>query len=176
MFTGERKTKKSYVSGLKLFKMLSNERLKELYQDPTFYGSFSGARNFQTFLKTDFNEDINLDRIYNVLKTIPSYVISLKPIKRFPRRKYDVAGFGSLLQADLAVMFDKDGYKYFLVLCDVFSRHLFTEPLKDKTAETTKKALIKIFDQIPTPISKFETDQGAYLSPSKIINRGPKVN
>ena len=148
--------------------MFSDDELRELYQDPTFYGSFSGARNFQIFLKTDFNEDIPIDRIYKVLKTIRSYVISLKPIKRFPRRKYDVAGFGSLLQADLAVMFDKNGYKYFLVLCDVFSRHLFTEPLKDKTAKTVKKALQKIFDQIPTPISKLETDSGTNINPANV--------
>ena len=152
--------------------MLNDEELKELYQNPTFYGSFSGARNFQIFLKTDYNEDISLDKIYNILKTIPSYVISLKPIKRFPRRKYNVAGFGSLLQADLAVMYEKNGYQYFLVLCDVFSRHLFTEPLKDKSAKTMKEALIKIFNQIPTPISKLETDQGMYMSLDKILRQG----
>lgn len=143
--------------------MLTDQEIEDLYRDKTFYGSFSGALNFQTFLKTQLNEDISLKRIYSILKKMPFYVISQRPIRRFPRRKYDLAGFGSLLQADLAVMFEKNGYKYFLVLCDVFSRHLFVEALKDKTAESVKKALEKIFDSFPTPISKLETDQGNFL-------------
>jgi hypothetical protein len=140
--------------------MLTDERLKELFEDPTFYGSFSGGRNFQMFLKTSFGENVPLSRIYRVLKTIPSYITSVKPIRRFPRQPYEVSGFGSLLQADIAFMFEKNDYKYFLVVVDVFSRHLYCEALKDKTAASVKSALIKIFDTIPTEISKFETDQG----------------
>ena len=143
--------------------MLTDQEIEDLYRDKTFYGSFSGALNFQTFLKTQLNEDVSLKRIYSILKKMPFYVISQRPIRRFPRRKYDLAGFGSLLQADLAVMFEKNGYKYFLVLCDVFSRHLFVVALKDKTAESVKKAMEKIFDSIPTPITKLETDQGNIL-------------
>ncbi len=140
--------------------MLTDQEIEDLYRDKNFYGAFSGALNFKTFLKTEKNEDISLKRIYSLFKKMPFYVISQRPIRRFPRRKYDIAGFGSLFQADIAVMFEKNGYKYFLVVCDVFSRHLFVEALKDKTAESVKKALEKFFDSIPTPISKFETDQG----------------
>jgi len=50
---------------------------------------------------------VPLSRIYRVLKTIPSYITSVKPIRRFPRRPYEVSGFGSLLQADIAFMFEK---------------------------------------------------------------------
>lgn len=140
--------------------MLTEEELKNLYLDEKFYGSFSGARNFQTFLRTDLNEEVPLDKIYRVLKTIPAYVTSLKAIRRFPRRKYDVAGFGSLMQADIAYMYDKNGFKYILVVCDIFSRHLWAEPLKDKTAASVRTVLTKLFDSILTPIEKFETDQG----------------
>lgn len=140
--------------------MLTDQQIEELYRDKNFYGAFSGALNFQTFLKTELNEDVSLKRIYSILKKMPFYVISQRPIRRFPRRKYDLAGFGSLMQADIAVMFEKNGYKYFLVVCDVFSRHLFVEALKDKTAESVRKVLEKLFDSISTPISKFETDQG----------------
>lgn len=144
--------------------MLTDEELKKFYLDEKFYGSFSGARNFQTFLKTDLNEEVPLERIYRVLRTIPAYVTSLKPIRRFPRRKYDVAGFGSLMQSDIAYMFEKNGYKYILVVCDIFSRHLWAEALKDKTAASVRKVLTGIFDSIPTSIEKFETDQGTEFS------------
>lgn len=139
--------------------MITDSEIAEKYRDVNFYGSFSGARNFQTFLKTDLNEDVPLKRIYNVLKNLPFYIISQRPIRRFPRRKYSVAGFGSLMQADLAFMHEKDGFKYFLVVIDVFSRHTFVELLKDKTAENVRKAFEKIFSTIPTEISKLETDQ-----------------
>ena len=132
----------------RLFKkiiMLTDEEIAEKYRDINFPGAFSGARNFQMFLKTDLNEEIGLQRIYNILKTQPYYVISQKPIRRFPRRPYWVPGFGILMQSDIAFMFEKNGFKYFLVLIDVFSRHLYVEALKDKTAATVKKAFQKIF-------------------------------
>ena len=69
--------------------MLTDQEIEDLYRDKTFYGSFSGALNFQTFLKTQLNEDVSLKRIYSILKKMPFYVISQRPIRRFPRRKYD---------------------------------------------------------------------------------------
>jgi hypothetical protein len=57
-------------------------------------------------------------------------------------------------------MFEKNGYKYFLVLIDVFSRHVYAEPLKDKDAPTVRKVLEKIFATFTSPITKLETDEG----------------
>ena len=53
----------------------------------------------------------------------------------------------------------KDHFKYILLVVDVFSTHIYTECLKDKTAKTVGQSLEKIFTQFETPISKFETDQ-----------------
>ena len=64
------------------------------------------------------------------------------------------------MQSDIAFMFEKNGYKYFLVLIDVFSRHLYVEILKDKSANTVKKAFEKIFSTFTSPITKIETDEG----------------
>jgi len=139
--------------------MWTDEEIIEKYRDKNFGGSFSGARTFQTFLKTDYNLDISLNRLYSILKTLPFYVISQRPIRKFPRRPYSVAGYGSLLQCDLAVMFEKDGWKYFLVVVDVYSRKLFVELLKDKSAPTVKKAFVKIFATFSTPITSIETDE-----------------
>jgi len=140
--------------------MLTDSEIADRYRDVGFPGAFSGARNFQMFLKTDLNKDISLKRIYNVLKSQPFYVISQKAVRRFPRRPYWVPGFGILMQSDIAFMFEKNGFKYFLVLIDVFSRHMYVEALKDKTAATVKKAFQKIFSSITNPITKIETDEG----------------
>lgn len=57
-------------------------------------------------------------------------------------------------------MYPKNDFKYFLTVIDVFSRKIFVEILKDKSAASTKKAFIKIFDEIPTEITKLECDAG----------------
>jgi hypothetical protein len=155
--------------------MLSDEDIIEKYRDINFAGAFSGSRNFQVFLKTELNEDIPLTRIYQILKKEPFYIISQKAIRRFPRRKYSIAGFGCLMQSDIAFMFEKNGYKYFLVLIDVFSRHLYVEILKDKSANTVKKAFEKIFSTFTSPITKIETDEGGEFIGLKNFFRKEKI-
>ena len=140
--------------------MLSDEELLELYRDKTFPGAYSGGRNFKIFLKTEKGEDIPLTRIYRVLKTLPSYIISQRRKRRFPRRSYDVAGYGILVQADLAFMFEKDGFNSFLTVVDVFSRKIFIELLKSKKASDVQKAFENIYKEFGAPISEISTDQG----------------
>lgn len=48
--------------------MLSDEEILKLYNDPSFDGSFSGARVFRDFLYAEKNELVPLTRIYNILK------------------------------------------------------------------------------------------------------------
>lgn len=79
--------------------VLSDEEILKYYKDPKFPGSYTGASTFQTFLKTDLNENIPLSRIYNLLKLEDYYIMMQRPMKRFPRRIYDVKSFGELFQA-----------------------------------------------------------------------------
>ena len=60
-------------------------------------------------------------------------------------------------------MFPVNGYLYFLLLIDVFSRHIYVEPLKKKDGPTVGLALEKIFaiiEEKNTKIQQFQTDQG----------------
>jgi hypothetical protein len=110
--------------------MLSDEKLLELYHKPDWPGSFSGVRVFKMFLKTDFNEDVSEKRIFNILKQDPNYLIHQRRQRKYPLRSYDVQAFGELVMLDLAYMFPVMGFKYFLLFIDVFSRHIYCEPLK----------------------------------------------
>ena len=138
--------------------MLSDEKLLELYHKPDWPGSFSGVRVFKMFLKTDFNEDVSEKRIFNILKQDPNYLIHQRRQRKYPLRSYDVQAFGELVMLDLAYMFPVMGFKYFLLFIDVFSRHIYCDPLK-KTASQVGIAIEKILAKMDTPIQKLQTDQ-----------------
>ena len=150
-------------------KMLSDQEILQLYKDPNFSASFTGVRNFRNFLFTDKGEDISEKRVYSILKRDPNYIIHMRPTRKFPTRSYDVKSFGQLVQADLAEMFEYEGYKYFLVVVDAFSNHIYAVPLKDKTADSVGKALENIFQKFATPITKIETDQGKEFIGNKAL-------
>jgi len=84
----------------------------------------------------------------------------MKPTRNFPTRPYDVQSFGNCVQIDLAEMPQFEGYKYFLVAIDVFSKHLYTRALKSKTAKEVGEAFENIYNEFKTPIYKLESDQG----------------
>jgi len=140
--------------------MLTDAQIVDKYTDSDFGGSFSGVKTFQIFLKTDLNEHVSQNRLKQILNQLPFYIVSQRPIRTFPRRHYSVNSYGELLQADLAFMFEKNNYKYFLLVIDIFSRRIFVEALQDKSAPTVEKAFLKIFAHFPDGIQKVETDQG----------------
>jgi len=59
---------------------------------------------------------------------------------------------------DLAYMPEFNGYKFFLVVIDVFSKHMYTRPLKDKTAKSVGEKFEEIFEEFQSPIFKLESD------------------
>ena len=60
-------------------------------------------------------------------------------------------GIDSQFDADLASFIscaqDNDGYKYLLVVIDIFSQYGWVEPLKDKTAHEVINAFNKILQE-----------------------------
>lgn len=137
--------------------MLSDSEILKYYTDKNFAGAFSGALNFRMFLKTELNENVPMSQIYRVLQKQPFYMYTQKRMKRFPRRHYDVKGFLELVQCDLAMMYEKEGYKYFLLITDIFSSKIWTYPMKNKDASSTKAKFKEWFrdinNQRPTQIS-----------------------
>lgn len=84
--------------------------------------------------------------------------------QNFERRKYTMRGIANTLQADLADMQwlaeDNDGYRYFLIAIDIFSKKAYAEPLKDKKKESVVVAMEKIFRQVGKQIQHLHTDKG----------------
>lgn len=82
----------------------------------------------------------------------------------FERRKYSMRGIADTMQADLIDMQeyeeDNQGYRYILIIIDIFSKKIFAEPLKRKTAEETTKAMKIIFDKVGQRIRNTHSDDG----------------
>lgn len=84
--------------------------------------------------------------------------------KNFEHRKYSMRGIADTLQADLIEMqqFKKEnrGYRYILIVIDVFSKRVYAESLKDKTANEVTKAMENIFNKVGQPVKNLHTDSG----------------
>jgi hypothetical protein len=70
---------------------------------------------------------------------------------REPKRKgintiYTARKPNQIQQADLLFLPEDDGYKYLLVVVDLFDRHVEVEPLKSKDAAAIKSAMIDIYN------------------------------
>lgn len=70
----------------------------------------------------------------------------MKPIRRtFPRSRVVVDTIDSMWDGDLAdvsnISSHNDGYKFLLVLIDIFSRFLFLKPLKNKQHQSITDVL-----------------------------------
>ena len=68
-----------------------------------------------------------------------------------------------MTQGDLAEMPPKFGFRYFLLLVDLFSLHMYAEPLKRKTGPAVQKAFKNILTNFHSPLIKLETDQVKYF-------------
>lgn len=143
--------------------MISDTKLLKLWRDPSFNGSFRGARTFQVLLKTDLNIDVPLRRLYKVLAKDQIYLIHQKVHNIFPRRHYIVHNYGELCQMDIAHMFTEEGtkFKYFLLLVDVYSSKIFTEPLRTREASEIVKALNTINKKFNATIYVIQADKEA---------------
>lgn len=85
--------------------------------------------------------------------------------KNFPRRKYVMRGINDTFQADLIEMItwagQNRGYRYILMVIDVFSKRAWAKGLKNKTGAEVTKAMATIFETNPQNIPhNLHTDEG----------------
>lgn len=145
--------------------MISDEEIIKLWRDPQFSGSYRGARTFQVLLKTDLNIDVPLSRIYRLFNNDQIYLIHQKSVKTFNRRKYIVHNYGELVQMDIAQMFEHGGFKYFLLLVDVFSSKVFVKLLKTRETNEILTAFKSIQSSFGSQIYVIQADrESAFLS------------
>lgn len=84
--------------------------------------------------------------------------------KNFRRRHVIVKGLNDLLQADLVEMIPyskiNKGYRYILVVINVFSKFVWCEAVKNKTGKEVTHAMEKILSQDKIKPKNLQTDMG----------------
>lgn len=103
--------------------------------------------------------------------------------KNFERRKYSMRGINDTIQADLIEMqrFKRKnlGYRYILIVIDVFSKRAYAVALKNKTGKSTSEAMEKILKQIGNRVQNLQTDDGKEFfnrSMREILDRYGNIN
>jgi hypothetical protein len=66
-------------------------------------------------------------------------------------------------EMDLGVMQPFNGFRYFLCLTDVYSSKIWCVALRKKSGPVVGRALQHLFNQIKSPISLIQADQGKQL-------------
>lgn len=84
--------------------------------------------------------------------------------KNFRRRRVIVKGLNDLLQADLVEMIPyaktNRGFRYILIVINVFSKFVWAQPVKRKTGKNVADAMRIILSQMKTPPKNVQTDLG----------------
>lgn len=133
--------------------------IRDLWQDSSFPGSFTGIATFQKNLESEKKIKISQRHLKNILSFLPSYLQNITYNKKFLRREYFVHGWNKLWQMDLAEMKPTNGYRYIFVLVEVYTLFTVTKCLINKRSNTIEKVLKSVIDKYGKPES-IETDAG----------------
>ena len=137
--------------------------LSELYYSFDSPVAFGGKQSlFKEAKKRKIK--IKIKDVEKWLRSQPSYTLH-KPVRINPKtRKVLVFEKDESWQIDLVDLTKlskmNDGYKFLLVAIDVFSKYVWIEPMKSKSAVEVEKALSKIFLESKRKPQTIQTDKG----------------
>ena len=146
--------------------MLSSEEkqyLENIWSDPKHAAAFSGPEKLYKFVKKDGQFKIGLSAINRFLSNLEAYSLQKRVQRKFKRSPVLVEGIDAQWDGDLMDVRNiskyNQNYQYILVLQDVFSRFIFTAPLKNKTASEVISGLKSVLKQGRQP-ELLRTDKG----------------
>ena len=143
--------------GKKKKKELSVKTLLSRYRDPLKPGSLGGVTRFAKA------NNITIRRAREVLQRDLGYTLHKPRRRRFPTLPVMVYGIDEQWTADLIEVNNiakyNRGYRYLLTVVDVFSKHAWVEPVKNKTGKTVTEAMTKILKKGRKPLN-LQTDDG----------------
>ena len=144
---------------------MMEEYLQNIYYSPKHPAAYTSFNKLYQFVKKD-RPDIKKQTLRDWLRKQEIYGTHL-PVKRKTKRPRVVTfGVDTQWDGDSAFMLryegENDGYKYFTLFIDIFTRYVWTRPLKNLTGKEMVKVLTDIFE-IAKP-RKLRTDKGSEFS------------
>lgn len=146
--------------------MLSAEKqryLDDLWSNPKQSSAFTGPYKLYQMVKKKGTFKISLKAIEQYLSNKEGYSLHKRVQRKFKRSHIIVQGIDTQWDADLMDVQNlskfNDGVNFILVMQDIFSRFIFTVPIKQKTASLMVVALKSIFDEGRKP-KLLRTDKG----------------
>ena len=135
--------------------------LHQIYYNPSHPASYEGEKAVYDAVKREKKYKISHGQIRKWLQNQDAYSLNKAVKRNFQHGHVIVSGIDDQWDADLASFAhdadENDGYKYLLVVIDIFSRYAWIEPIKDKTAKEVVKAFNKIISKGRKP-RKLRTD------------------
>ena len=140
-----------------------------IYFDPAHPVSFSGPQKLYDFVKKVY-PSLSLKDVQSWLSGKEAYSLHKPVRRRIKRNSVIVKEINQQWDVDLMDMAriasDNDGVHFVLLCIDIFSRYVWTYPLKNKSGEEVSKAFISIFqDSIP---KRIRSDKGTEFIGQKV--------
>ena len=149
--------------------MLTNEEveyLNEIWTNPSHESSFAGPHKLYQTVKKEGAYSIGLRKIKQFLSDKRSYSLQKRVRRNFQRNRVIVRAIDTQWDTDLMSVGNiskyNKGFQYVLVIIDVFSRFLFTHPLKNKKAKSVIEAMKYIFRKWKRKPKQFRFDKGGF--------------
>lgn len=149
---------------------LSTQKIRDLWLDPKFPGHGLGLISFRHELESRFHVKLSDKYVKSVLIEIPEYLQNIIRKKKINRRNYNsVHGFMDLMQVDFAEFPKFHSYNFVFCAIDCYTQFLWTTVTENKTSETVKAILGKIFSKFGKP-QTLEFDEGGEFR--RLVNSG----
>ena len=137
--------------------------LKRIYTTPSQPGSFQGPQKLYSSAKGSGISNVRQKDVEEYLQSVNTYTLNRTLTRKFRRNRVVVEGIDSQWDVDLADMRllykDNDGYKYFMLAVDVFTRYVWVRLLKSKHATIIGQCLESILKEGRVP-KTIRTDGG----------------
>ena len=149
--------------------MADIEYLKSLYYDPKKPGSFSGLQKIMKQIRKD-GVNLSKKQVKEWLSKQDTYS-SLRGLKRkLKRPRVFVYGKNKQWDADTGNYAkwakENEGYAYFLLCIDIFTRYVWTRPLKTLQGKEMEEVLQQLFQEAGPKILR--TDGGSEFNNARV--------
>ena len=153
--------------------MTYEDYLHSIYYDPSHAGSYGGLEKLYRAVRREGKYVLGRTKILKWLQKQETFTLHQRIRRNFKRQRVIVLNIDYQWDADTASMTvyakDNDGFGYFLLVVDIFSRYVWTVHLRSTKGVEMVEALKSVFRQGRIP-DKLRTDRGVEFK-NRVVNK-----